>query len=228
MNESLTRRCIAEFLSTFCLVLLGCGAMAVDSRTQALTHVGVAIAWGLVVMVMIYAVGGISGAHMNPAVTIGFTTLGRLPVKDALGYVPAQCLGALAGALAIRAVLGVDQSMLGSTNVQLDLGLTVGLVIEFGLTFILMFVVIGVSTGGKEETITAALAVGSTIALAAMVAGPLTKASMNPARSLGPAVIAGDISELWLYCVGPIAGAIAGGITAQVLHAGRNQTIDDT
>ena len=228
MNESLTRRCIAEFLSTFCLVLLGCGAMAVDSRTQALTHVGVAIAWGLVVMVMIYAVGGISGAHMNPAVTIGFTTLGRLPVKDALGYVPAQCLGALAGALAIRAVLGVDQSMLGSTNVQLDLGLTAGLVIEFGLTFILMFVVIGVSTGAKEETITAALAVGSTIALAAMVAGPLTKASMNPARSLGPAVIAGDISELWLYCVGPIAGAIAGGITTQVLHAGRNQTIDDT
>ena len=228
MNESLTRRCIAEFLSTFCLVLLGCGAMAVDSRTQALTHVGVAIAWGLVVMVMIYAVGGISGAHMNPAVTIGFTTLGRLPVKDALGYVPAQCLGALAGALAIRAVLGVDQSMLGSTNVQLDLGLTAGLLIEFGLTFILMFVVIGVSTGAKEETITAALAVGSTIALAAMVAGPLTKASMNPARSLGPAVIAGDMSELWLYCAGPIAGAIAGGITAQVLHAGRNQTIDDT
>ena len=143
MNESLTRRCIAEFLSTFCLVLLGCGAMAVDSRTQALTHVGVAIAWGLVVMVMIYAVGGISGAHMNPAVTIGFTTLGRLPLKDALVYLPAQCLGALAGALAIRAVLGVDQSMLGSTNVQLDLGLTAGLVIEFGLTFILMFVVIG-------------------------------------------------------------------------------------
>ena len=118
--------------------------------------------------------------------------------------------------------------MLGSTNVQLDLGLTAGLIIEFGLTFILMFVVIGVSTGAKEETITAALAVGSTIALAAMVAGPLTKASMNPARSLGPAVIAGDVSELWLYCIGPIAGAIAGGFTAQALHAGRNQTIDDT
>ena len=130
--------------------------------------------------------------------------------------------------MAIRAVLGVDQSMLGSTNVQLDLGLTAGLLIEFGLTFILMFIVIGVSTGAKEETITAALAVGSTIALAAMVAGPLTKASMNPARSLGPAVIAGDVSELWLYCVGPIAGAIAGGIVAQALHAGRNQTIDDT
>lgn len=227
MNESLPRRCIVEFLSTFCLVLLGCGAMAVEARTQALTHVGVAIAWGLVVMIMIYAVGGISGAHMNPAVTIGFATLGRLPVKDALGYVPSQCLGALAGAIAIRATLGVDQSMLGSTNVQLDLGLTAGLIIEFGLTFILMFVVIGVSTGAKEETITAALAVGSTIALAAMVAGPLTKASMNPARSLGPAVIAGDVSELWLYCIGPIAGAIAGGLTAQALHAGRNQTIDD-
>lgn len=165
---------------------------------------------------------------MNPAVTIGFTALGRLPVKDAFGYVPAQCLGALAGALAIWGVLGVDQSMLGSTNVQLGLGLTAGLMIEFGLTFILMFIVIGVSTGAKEETITAALAVGSTIALAAMVAGPLTKASLNPARSLGPAVIAGDVSELWLYCVGPIAGALAGGFTAQALHAGRNPTTDDT
>ena len=228
MNESLSRRCFAEFLSTFCLVLLGCGAMAVDSRTQALTHVGVAIAWGLVVMVMVYAVGGISGAHMNPAVTIAFTTLGKLPLKDALAYVPAQCLGALSGALAIRSVLGVDDSRLGSTWVQLGLGLPTGLAIEFVLTAILMFIVMGVSTGAKEETITAALAVGSTIALAAMVAGPLTKASMNPARSLGPAIASGDISELWLYCVGPIAGAIVGGIAAQFLHAGRHQTIDDT
>ena len=228
MNESLPCRCIVEFLSTFCLVSLGCGAMAVEARTGALTHVGVAIAWGLVVMIMIYAVGSISGAHMNPAVTIAFAALRRLPVKDALSYVPSQCLGALAGAIAIRATLGIDQSMLGSTNVQLGLGQTAGLIIEFGLTFIVMFVVIGVSTGAKEETITAALAVGSTIALAAMVAGPLTKASMNPARSLGPAVIAGDVSELWLYCVGPIAGAIAGGFTAHALHAGRNQLIDDT
>ena len=109
MNESITRRCFAEFLGTFCLVLLGCGAMAVDARTQMLTHVGVAIAWGLVVMVMIYAVGSISGAHMNPAVTIGFSALGRLPARDALFYLPAQCLGALAGAAAIRAVLGVDE-----------------------------------------------------------------------------------------------------------------------
>ena len=227
MNESLLRRCFAEFLSTFCLVLFGCGAMAVDSRTQALTHVGVAIAWGLVVMVMIYAVGGISGAHMNPAVTIAFAMMRRLPLKDAFGYVPAQCLGALAGAFAIRAVLGVDQSMLGSTWVQLDLGLAAGLAIEFVLTATLMFIVMGVSTGAKEETITAALAVGSTIALAAMVAGPLTKASMNPARSLGPAVAAGDISELWLYWVGPIAGAIAGALAAHVLHAGRPQTMGD-
>jgi len=227
MNESITRRCFAEFLGTFCLVLLGCGAMAVDARTQMLTHVGVAIAWGLVVMVMIYAVGSISGAHMNPAVTIGFSALGRLPVRDALFYLPAQCLGALAGAAAIRAVLGVDEAMLGSTNVQLGLAPMAGLVIEFGLTFILMFVVVGVSTGAKEETITAAIAVGSTIALAAMVAGPLTKASMNPARSLGPAVIAGDMSELWLYCVGPISGAIAGAFAAQALHAGRDQTVDE-
>ena len=210
MNQPLVRRCLAEVISTFCLVLIGCGAMAVNSRTGLLTHVGVATVWGLVVMVMIYAVGSVSGAHMNPAVTIAFASQRRMPVKDALAYIPAQCAGALCGAAAIRAVLGVDDSMLGATSVQLDLTLMAGVVIEFVLTAILMFVVMGVSTGAKEETITAGLAVGATIAIEAFVAGPLTKASMNPARSLGPAVVSGDISQLWIYIVGPIAGAWRG------------------
>ena len=223
MNEPLSRRCLAEFFSTFCLVLLGCGAMAVDSRTGALTHVGIAIAWGLAVMVMIYAVGGVSGAHMNPAVTIAFATQKRLPIRDALGYVPAQCLGALCGAFAIRAALGLDQSMLGATSVQLELSPIVGLVIEFFLSAILMFVVMGVSTGAKEETITAGIAVGATIALEAMVAGPLTKASMNPARSFGPAVASGDVSELWIYIVGPIAGTIVGAIASQILRTNEHR-----
>ena len=194
--------------------------MAVDSRTGALTHVGVALAWGLIVMIMIYAVGGVSGAHMNPAVTIAFATQKRLPVKDVLGYVPAQCAGALCGAIAIRAALGVDKAMLGATSVQLDLTLFAGMAIEFMLTAILMFVVMGVSTGAKEETITAGIAVGATIALEAMTGGPLTKASMNPARSFGPAVASGDVSELWIYIVGPIAGAIVGAIASQIIRAG--------
>jgi len=210
MPASLSRRCLAEFISTFCLVLMGCGAMAVDSRTGSLTHVGVATVWGLVVLVMIYAVGSISGAHMNPAVTIAFAVQRRMPVRDAVVYIPAQCAGALCAALAIRSVLGLDSSMLGATSVQLDLSPLSGVAIEAMMTAILMFVVMGVSTGAMEESVTAGLAVGATIAIEAFVAGPLTKASMNPARSFGPAVASSDVSELWIYIVGPIAGALIG------------------
>lgn len=184
--------------------------MAVDSRTGALTHVGVATVWGLVVMVMIYTVGSISGAHMNPAVTMAFTAQRRMPVKDALGYIPAQCGGAIAAALAIRGVLGIDESMLGATSVQLGLSTIAGVAIEATMTAILMFVVMGVSTGAQEESVTAGLAVGATIAMEAFVAGPLTKASMNPARSLGPAIASTDVSQLWIYIVGPVAGALIG------------------
>jgi MIP family channel proteins len=210
MSVSLPKRCLAEIFSTFCLVLIGCGAMAVEFRTGALTHVGVATSWGLVVMVMIYAVGRISGAHMNPAVTIAFATQRRLPLIDTATYIVAQCVGALTAAFAIRAILGVDEAMLGATSVQLELGASAGLAIEFMLTAILMFVVMGVSTGAKEESLTAGIAVGATIAMEAFAFGPLTKASMNPARSLGPAVASGDVSELWIYIVAPVTGAIVG------------------
>lgn len=218
MFTSLPRRCLAEALSTFVLVLIGCGAMTVDSRTGALTHVGVATVWGLVVMVMIYAVGRISGAHMNPAVTIAFTASRRLPPADMAGYIAAQCSGAVAAALAIRSVLGTDDAMLGATTLQLDLTVSAGLAIEFVLTAILMFVVMGVSTGAKEESLTAGIAVGATIAMEAFVAGPLTKASMNPARSLGPAIASGNIGELWIYTVAPIAGALAGAILYRMIQ----------
>lgn len=218
MFVSLSQRCIAEVFSTFILVLVGCGAMAVESRTGALTHVGVAAAWGLVVMVMIYTVGRISGAHMNPAVTIAFASQKRLPVTEMAGYIVAQCIGAIAAAVAIRAVLGIDGSMLGATSVQLGLGAIAGLAIEFVLSAVLMFVVMGVSTGAKEESLTAGIAVGSTIAMEALVAGPLTKASMNPARSLGPAVVSGDLSQLWIYIVAPIAGALVGAMLYRLIR----------
>lgn len=183
--------------------------MAVESDTGLLTHVGVAIVWGLVVMVMIYTVGDISGAHMNPAVTITMAALRRMSIGDAAAYIVVQCLGAIAGAVAIRSVMGLDSSMLGATSTELEL--PVGMMVELTLTAILMFVVIGVSTGAKEEGITAGLAVGATIAMEAFVCGPLTKASMNPARSLGPAVVSGDVSQLWIYIVGPIIGGLIGG-----------------
>lgn len=210
MKSPLWRRCIAEFLSTFCLILIGCGAMVVDFQTAALTHVGVAIVWGLIVMVMIYAVGSVSGAHMNPAVTIAFTAARRLPTRDCLAYVPVQCAGALAGALSLRWVLGLDDSFLGTTAIGNDLTTGAGFAVETMMTGMLMFVVLGVSTGAKEETITAALAVGSTIAMQAFVAGPLTKASMNPARSIGPAIASGKLDDLWVYIVAPVAGALIG------------------
>ncbi|TWU60365.1 Aquaporin Z 2 [Rubripirellula tenax] len=217
MLTPLPTRCLSEFLSTFFLVVIGCGAIAVDVRTGALTHVGVATVWGLIVMTMIYAVGGVSGAHMNPAVTIAFTCFKKLPIKDAVAYVPAQCGGALLGALAIRSVLGLDESLLGATTVKAGLTPIAGFAVEAMMTAILMFVVMGVSTGAKEESITAGIAVGATIAMEAFVAGPLTAASMNPARSIGPAIASGHLENLWVYIAGPIVGALVGGILRRVL-----------
>ena len=218
MNETpLWKRCLTEIANTYCLVLLGCGAMAVESRTGVLTHPGVALTWGLVVLVMIFATGRISGAHMNPAVTIVFAVIGRLSWRDVFGYIVAQCVGATLGAASIRMVLGVDDALLGATVTELPN--VPALAVEFMITAILMFVVMGVSTGAKEETITAALAVGATIAMEAMVAGPLTKASMNPARSFGPAVVSGATDQLWIYIVAPVVGAIVGAWVYQVVQA---------
>ena len=217
MKSPLIQRCVAEFISSFCLVLIGCGAMVVDFQTSALTHVGVATVWGLIVMVMIYAVGPISGAHMNPAVTIAFTFSGRLPLRDCLGYVPAQCAGAFTAAIALRSVLGLDEALLGTTLIGNGLSTGAGFAVEAAMTAILMFVVMGVSTGAKEQTITAGLAVGSTIAMEAFVAGPLTKASMNPARSIGPAIASGMTEDLWIYIAAPILGALIGCVLHHVI-----------
>lgn len=220
MQENLFRRCCAELVGTFCLILFGCGAMSVDSLTGALGHVGVATTWGLVVMIMIYAIGDLSGAHINPAVSVAFAVAGRSRWPDAIAYCFAQCLGALLGAAAIRSVLGVDEVALGATILS-HVGPTAGFAIEATLSAVLMFVVMGVSTGAKEKSITAGLAVGATIAMEALVAGPLTKASMNPARSLGPAIVSQasePISLLWLYILAPLGGAILGAILYRAIR----------
>lgn len=216
MRYPLSKRCLAEFLGTYCLVLLGCGAMAVESQKKVLTHPGVALTWGLVVMVMIYAIGRISGAHMNPAVSIAFAAVKRMKPVETLAYIVVQCFGALAGAASIRAVLGVDESLLGATVTSLPP--LSALAVEFMMTAILMMVVMGVSTGAKEESLTAGIAVGATIAMEAMVAGPLTKASMNPARSLGPAVVSGAVDQLWIYVIAPVAGALAGAMLYRIME----------
>lgn len=211
MLLALPRRCVCEFIGTYFLIVIGCGAMAVDAQTAALTHVGVATVWGLVVMTMIYSIGDLSGAHMNPAVSFAFAAVGRFPFKDAAAYTIAQCAGALAGAISIRAVLGVDEAFLGTTMTILPA--TSAWFVEAMMTAILMWVVMGVSTGAKEKSITAGLAVGAVIAMEAFVAGPLTKASMNPARSLGPAIASGYFTNLWVYLSAPIVGALVGGFT---------------
>lgn len=206
MNR-LTARSLAEFLGTFALVFAGCGAIVTnDFSGGALGHVGISITFGLIVAAMIYAVGNISGAHLNPAVTIGFCVARRFPLRDGAAYIAAQMIAAVAACGLLR-WLFPEHDLLGATLPALDVGRS--LVVEIVLTFLLFFVILNVSTGHMEKGIMAGAAIGGTVALAALAGGPLTGASMNPARSLGPALVSGQLYGLWIYFVGPLAGALA-------------------
>lgn len=195
----------AEFLGTFALVFAGTGAIVINDVTGSVTHVGIALTFGLIVLAMIYSFGDVSGAHLNPAVTTAFWVAGRFPGAAVGPYVAAQCAGALAASGLVRALFPAHAT----------LGLTAprgsdaqSFVLEVVLTFILMLVILNVSTGAKEKGITAGIAVGAVIALEAMFAGPISGASMNPARSLAPAVVAGKLASLWVYLVAPVLGAL--------------------
>jgi aquaporin Z len=197
---------IAECFGTFCLVFAGTGAIVInDVSGGAITHVGIALTFGLVVLAMIYAVGDISGAHLNPAVTLGFVVDGRMPMSKAGGYVGAQAVGAFAASGLLRVLFPVHAT-LGATLPASEAWRS--LVLETVLTLILMVVILGVSTGAKEKGITAGIVVGATIALEAMFAGPICGASMNPIRSLSPAVMAMKLDALWIYFAGPVVGAV--------------------
>ncbi|MEO1528752.1 MAG: aquaporin [Planctomycetota bacterium] len=222
MSLPLSKRALSELLGTYCLILLGCGAMAVDAQSGALTHVGIATTWGLVVMVMIYATGRISGAHMNPAVSVAFAAQGKLPITDCVVYIIAQCVGSIAAAASILAVVGMNEASLGATTTELPFLTAVA--VEFVMTAILMMVVMGVSTGAKEEGVTAGIAVGATILMEAMVAGPLTKASMNPARSFGPALVSNDLQQVPIYLVGPFLGALTGALLYKLMAPAGDET----
>jgi aquaporin Z len=189
-------------------VFAGTGAIVINETSGGvITHVGIALTFGLVVLTMIYALGDISGAHINPAVTVGFWMARRFPVAQVLPYVVSQCAGAFAASLALR-FLFPQNIMLGST---VPAGAAAqSFVFEVILTAGLMFVILGVSTGAREKGITAGIAVGSVIALEAMFGGPVCGASMNPARSLAPAVVSGHLSALWIYLVAPVIGAAVG------------------
>jgi MIP family channel proteins len=215
-DRRLARSLVAELIGTFALVFAGCGAIMVDQKTHALGHVGVAISFGLVIMVMIYAVGHVSGAHFNPAVTFAFAVSRHFPWPRVVAYWVAQLTGAVAAALVLRGSLG-DVAHVGATLPAGSDGQA--FLWEGVLTFFLMLVIMAVATDTRAVGEAAAIAIGGTVGLDAMFGGPVTGASMNPARSLGPAVASGDHTAIWVYVAAPLAGAALAALTYQLLRA---------
>ena len=199
------RKYWAEFFGTFALVFAGTGAIVIDQSTGGgISHVGVALTFGLVVMAMIYSFGDVSGAHFNPAVTLGFWRAGRFPASQIAPYLAAQVLGAIVASLLLR-ILFPHHSQLGAT---LPAGSAAqSFVLEAVLTWLLMLVILSVSTGASEKGVTAGITIGAVIGLEALFAGPICGASMNPARSLAPALVSLHLDSLWIYLVAPVLGA---------------------
>ena len=219
-TPELARRALMEAIGTFALVFAGCGAVVADvTRDGALGAVGISLVFGLIIMVMIYAGGHLSGAHFNPAVTIAFTLGRHFPLRDAVAYIAAQVAGATAGALLLLAAWTDKPGNLGATVPSVDAG--TALLYEIVLTAILMFVITAVATDTRAVGVAAAIAIGGTVALDALFGGPITGASMNPARSFGPALASGTWTDFWLYIAGPLIGAAIGGFAYELGRGGR-------
>jgi aquaporin Z len=209
------KKYISEFIGTFSMIFCGTGAMTVNEVTGGeVTHVGIAITWGLIVMAMIYAFGETSGAHFNPAVTIAFAYAKKFAWKEVPKYITAQVLGAVVASLVLWFLFPASE-YLGATIPTVDVWRA--FVLELLLTFFLMVVIINVSTGSKEMGIIAGIAVGAVVLLEAMFAGPITNASMNPARSIAPNIVSGNIEGLWLYIVAPILGALLAVVSCKLI-----------
>jgi aquaporin Z len=198
------RAYVAEALGTFALVFAGAGAIVVNDVSRGtVTHVGVALTFGLIVMAMIYTLGDVSGCHINPAATIAFWLARRFPTRDVAPYIACQLIGALLASVVLRLMFG--HPTLGATIPQ---GSAMqSFVLEIMLTALLMFVALSVSTGAQEKGIMAGAAIGAVVALEALFAGPICGASMNPARSLGPALVSGNVGQLWIYLLAPLIGS---------------------
>ena len=206
MNTKLSKRLLAEFLGTFGLVFAGTGAIVINHASHgAITHAGIALTFGLVVLAMIYAFGDVSGAHLNPAVTTAFAAARRFPWREVPAYFGAQLAGAFAASGLLRTLFPLDENLGATLPTGSELQ---SFILEIVLTFLLMLVVLSVSTGAKEKGITAGIAIGAIIGLEAMFAGPICGASMNPARSVAPALLSGHPEHLWLYLAAPVIGAL--------------------
>lgn len=205
-ESSIVRRCLAEALGTFMLVAVGPGSAMVAAKTHAFGHVGVALAFGLVVTLVVASSGHVGGAHVNPAVTIGFWSVRRFPGRDLLPYVVAQCMGAIAASAALGWIVGASGDF-GATVPAIPLAKAFAA--EAGYTAILGFVIMGVATDERTPVAMAPFAIGATVFAGALVVGPLTGGSFNPARTLGPAVMSGVWSAHWLYWIAPVVGMVA-------------------
>jgi MIP family channel proteins len=215
VQRTLSRALVAEAIGTFALVFAGCGAVMVEAKTHQLGHVGVAISFGLVIMFGIYSVGHISGAHFNPAVTFAFALTRHFPWSRALAYWCAQAVGALVAAALLRGSLG----NIAETGATLPSGSPgQSFLWELVMSGFLMFVILAVATDTRAVGEAAAIAIGGTIGLDAMFGGPISGASMNPARSLGPALVSGDLHALWLYILAPVLGTSLGGLAYQFVR----------
>ena len=224
---SLARRSGAEGLAAFALVFAGCGAIVADEvYGGALGTVGVALVFGLIIMVMVYATGHLSGAHINPAVTLAFTLTRHFPARDAVAYVGAQLTGALLAALLLLAIWPEQPAELGATIPSVGSGSA--FVYEIVLSAFLMFVIIAVATDTRAVGAAAAIAIGGTVGLDALFGGPVTGASMNPARSFGPALASGEWSDFWLYALGPVIGAAIGALAYQLIRGEPTARVSET
>lgn len=216
-RPDLRRRAAAEGLGTFALVFAGCGAIVTEAaHPGSLGTVGIALVFGLIVMTMVYATGHLSGAHLNPAVTLAFLAARHFPRGDAAAYIAAQVAGAVIAAALLGAVWPSDPANLGTTVPTVGLGSAFAY--ETVLTAFLMFVIMAVATDTRAVGAAAAIAIGGTVGLDALFGGPITGASMNPARSLGPALLSGHLSDLWLYLIAPPLGAGLGALAYQLVR----------
>ena len=205
-NGQALKKYTAEFIGTFALVFAGTGAIIInDVSAGVITHLGIGLVFGLIIMTMIYALGEISGAHFNPAVSFGFWLAKRLSFKELIPFVISQVLGAITASVLLRIIFPQHQTL--GTTLPHFISASGDFVLETILTFFLMFVIIHVAQGAKEKGLMAGVAIGGMVALEAIFAGPVTGASMNPARSLAPAIISGHLEFLWVYITAPFLGS---------------------